>query len=574
MKAIFMKIANYLRVSIKNRIIFIYILSLLLVYFITWWVLAIFLFQPLEIEREVKMEYYSEKIVNNIRKTREDYDNVIYRLSSNRIIIKSLSDRSHEYEDVWEATNSIRYALNEDMARLSTIRKLQIYQSGSDIGEDGRHIFQDDFDISRLSDGSEWLNETIDGQEFLCKYKRVSQLYNGVEAYLKICIQSQEAFQSATEIGRELGGAVYLTNHEDMIIASSDENKINMNVQNILPYDMFLYKDRKIKENNKTMTMKFPVDDSWDIWLLIPSNQFGNQVRNAKIVVAITLFGYGILTSISLSILLSKVFGRLHKLGEKMEQIKDDISLIDIPEKCDEVALLEMKYNSMLRKLSNTIDEMAEVKSQKQRFEFKNMESQINPHFLYNTLGVMRWEALDTQNKKLVTMIDNLTIFYRLSLNKGYDLLTVAQEFKLVEAYIDIQQIRWDNVVDVRISVAPEVKGIIIPKMILQPLVENIWLHGNITAEGKRKIIVSAEDDDLYVELKIWDNGDGIQQEILETLNSNYEENVDLSGIGIRFIRNILKYYYGSNFIYKVVSNQQTGTLVSIKVPKEMGAII
>ena len=153
-------------------------------------------------------------------------------------------------------------------------------------------------------------------------------------------------------------------------------------------------------------------------------------------------------------------------------------------------------------------------------------------------------------------------------------MLTVAQEFKLVEAYIDIQQIRWDNVVDVRISVAPEVKGIIIPKMILQPLVENIWLHGNITAEGKRKIIVSAEDDDLYVELKIWDNGDGIQQEILETLNSNYEENVDLSGIGIRFIRNILKYYYGSNFIYKVVSNQQTGTLVCIKVPKEMGAII
>lgn len=228
----------------------------------------------------------------------------------------------------------------------------------------------------------------------------------------------------------------------------------------------------------------------------------------------------------------------------------------------------------MIQKLSNTIDEMAEVKSQKQRFEFKNMESQINPHFLYNTLGVMRWEALETQNQKLVTMIDNLTTFYRLSLNKGYGLLTVAQEFKLVEAYINIQQIRWDNVVDVQISIDSEVRGIIIPKMILQPLVENIWLHGNITAEGNRKIKVSAKDDYSYVELQIWDNGDGIQEEILETLNLNYDLDRDISGIGIRFIRNILKYYYGSNFIYEVVSNQQTGTLVCIKVPKEMGEII
>ncbi|HHX12277.1 MAG TPA: histidine kinase [Clostridiales bacterium] len=520
------------------------------------------------------MEYYSEKIVNEIRKTREDYDNVIYRLSSNRIIIESLSDKCPEYEDVWEAINSIRYALNEDMARLPTIRRLQIYQSGSDIGEDGRHLFQGDFDNSRLLDSSEWLNETIDGQEFLSKYQRISQLYNGVEAYLKISIQSQEAFQSAVEIGRELSGTVYLTNRENIVIASSEKNMDNINVQSILPEDISLYKTGRIRENNKIMTMEYSVDDNWDIWLLVPSNQFGNQVRNSKIVVGITLFGYGVFASVILSVLLSKVFGRLHNLGEKMEQIKDDISFVDVPEKYDEVTLLEIKYNSMIQKLSNTIDEMAEVKSQKQRFEFKNMESQINPHFLYNTLGVMRWEALETQNQKLVTMIDNLTTFYRLSLNKGYGLLTVAQEFKLVEAYINIQQIRWDNVVDVQISIDSEVRGIIIPKMILQPLVENIWLHGNITAEGNRKIKVSAKDDYSYVELQIWDNGDGIQEEILETLNLNYDLDRDISGIGIRFIRNILKYYYGSNFIYEVVSNQQTGTLVCIKVPKEMGEII
>jgi two-component system sensor histidine kinase YesM len=242
-----------------------------------------------------------------------------------------------------------------------------------------------------------------------------------------------------------------------------------------------------------------------------------------------------------------------------------------LPENGDEVTVLENKYNSMLQKLENTIDEMAEVKSQKQRFEFKSLESQINPHFLYNTLGVMRWEALECENSKLVAMIDDLTTFYRLSLNKGRGLLSVEQEFKLVKAYINIQQMRWDHVVDVTINIDEEVKEVIVPKMILQPLVENIWLHGNITAQENRKIKITAKDAGFYVEFNIWDNGDGISEDVIEKFNQNIEMDGATFGIGIQFIRNILKHYYGDNFKYKVTSNQQFGTLVCMELPKEIG---
>lgn len=257
-----------------------------------------------------------------------------------------------------------------------------------------------------------------------------------------------------------------------------------------------------------------------------------------------------------------------------MEQIRGDLSYIKIPDKSDEVTVLEIKYNSMLKKLESVIDEMAEVKSQKQKFEFKSLESQINPHFLYNTLGGMRWEALDCGNEKLVAMIDDLTIFYRLSLNKGKGLLTVEQELKLVKAYINIQQMRWDNVVEVTLSLDEEIKEVVIPKMILQPLVENIWLHGNITAEGNRKIMVSAKNLESFVEFKIWDNGDGISEEILDKFKKNTEIDGDSFGIGIQFIRNILKHYYGDNYVYEVNSEKLSGTLVRIELPKEMGVII
>lgn len=573
MKGIFKKLSEKIRNSIKLKIILIYSMSLLIVYIVTWWVLSVFLFQPLEKERAQNMEYNSEKIVSNIRSIRENYDNILYRLSNNRIIYKSLSDQCKNYEDVWEALTNIKYTLNEDMARSSIIKKLEVYQRGSDIGEDGRYVFSDDFDDTKL-ESTNWMNETIEGTVLLCKYQKISSLYNKVEAYIKIAIESQEAFGGAVELERDMSGSVYLTNEKNVIITSSEPGSVGIPISSVLPADFTSYRDGEIMENNKTMILKSSVDENWNIWLFVSSNQFADKVNHSKIIVGIILLGYGICSAIALSLLLSQVFGRLHKLGEKMEQIRGDISYITIPEKWDEVTVLEIKYNSMLKKLENVIDEMAEVKSQKQIFEFKSLESQINPHFLYNTLGGMRWEALECQNHKLVAMIDDLTTFYRLSLNKGRGLLNVDQEVKLVKAYINIQQMRWDNVVDVKISMDSQVKEVIIPKMILQPLVENIWLHGNITMEGNRKIEVSAKDSDSYVEFRIWDNGDGISEDIIEKFKINKDIEGDSFGIGIQFIRNILKHYYGDNYVYEVSSEKLTGTLVRIKLPKEMGVII
>jgi Predicted signal transduction protein with a C-terminal ATPase domain len=546
---------------------------LLIVYIVTWLVLSIFLFQPLQREREQNMMYNSEKIVNDIRNTRENYDNIMFRLSNNHIIYKSLSDKCKNYEAVWEALTSIKYTLSEDMARSSIIKILQVYQQKSDIGQDGRYVFCDGFDRAKLQN-TNWVNETIDGTPLLCKYQRVSSLYNKVEAYIKIAIESQDTFGGVMQLDRDMSGIVYLTNENNKVIASSELGSLGTNIRTVLPENVTSYINGEIKENNKTMIIKSTVDENWNLWLVAPSNQFATQINNSKVIVGIILLGYGICSAMVLSILLSKVFKRLHKLGEKMEQIQGDISYITIPEKYDEVTVLENKYNSMLKKLDNVIDEMADVKSQKQKFEFKSLESQINPHFLYNTLGVMRWEALECQNQKLAVMIDDLTTFYRLSLNKGHGLLTVEQELKLVKAYINIQQIRWDNVVDVTISMDSELKEVIIPKMILQPLVENIWLHGNITAEGNCKIEISVKNSDSYIVFHIWDNGDGIPEDIIEKFNVKKDMNTDSFGIGIQFIRNILNFYYGDNFIYEITSKKQLGTLVRIELPKQIGVIV
>lgn len=566
------KLLFHIKNSIKIKIILIYIASLIIVYLVTWMVLSAFLFRSLEDERVQNMRSNSEKIVEDVQVIKENYGNILYRLSNNHIIYKSLSNRCKQYEQVWEALTGIKYTLSEDMARSSIIKRLEVYQQGSDIGEDGKYVFNDRFD-SAVLENTGWITELDDKTALLCRYQKISALYNNVEAYIRIGIDSQEAFGPVTEIKGDIAGLVYLTDEENVIIASSEADAVGKHMSNILPDTRLDYEEGSIAEQNNIMVMKNSVDEKWNVWVFISSSHFENQVKHAKLVVGLILLSYGIFSGMALSILLNHVFKRLHKLGEKMEQIQGDISYIAVHETGDEVAVLEAQYNSMLKKLENVIDEMAEVKSQKQKFEFKSLESQINPHFLYNTLGVMRWEALESQNPKLVTMLDDLTAFYRLSLNKGRGLLSVEQELNLVRAYINIQQMRWDHVVEVKLTMDSELKDITVPKMILQPLVENIWLHGNITAPGNRKVEINAKDCGINVEFKIWDNGDGIPEEVLQKFRMNRETDGDSFGIGIQFIGNILNYYYGNHFVYEITSNRQSGTLIRIRLPKEMGGM-
>lgn len=566
-KRAFVNMLFKIKNSIKLKIILTYIMSLIIVYVVTWLVLSVFLFQPLAKDRKQNMINISDKIVEDVRTIRESYDNILFRLISNHNIYQDLSTKCTDYEEVWTALTNIKYTLSEEVARSSVIKKLQIYQRGSDIGQDGRFVLSDTFDEEKLQN-TKWIQETIDGTVLLCKYRKISYLYNNVEAYMKIAIKSQEAFGRVMELDGEISGLVYLTNEKNIILAASDEDTLGQNIYQVLPTGYIKLRPGEITSYDSNLIMKDQADD-WNVWLVVSSNQLETKVNYAKVVVGIILLGYGLFSALALSMLLNHVFGRLHKLGTKMELIQGDISYVAVPEKGDEVTILEVQYNSMMEKLERVIDEMVEVKSQKQKFEFKSLESQINPHFLYNTLGVMRWEAIDCQNSKLVNMIDNLTTFYRLSLNRGKGVLNIEQELKLVRAYIDIQQMRWDNVVEVEFRVDSNLEKIMIPKMILQPLVENIWLHGNITAESNRKIKILVQDAGLYVIFKIWDNGDGIEKELLEDFKTKPADE-DSFGIGIQFIRNILKYYYEEDFKYEVVSKTNLGTLVTLTLPKKL----
>jgi two-component system sensor histidine kinase YesM len=200
---------------------------------------------------------------------------------------------------------------------------------------------------------------------------------------------------------------------------------------------------------------------------------------------------------------------------------------------------------------------------EKKGAELKALQSQINPHFLYNTLDMINWMAQRSETENIRETVYALSRYYKLILNKGEDIITIGDEIELCNAYISIQQKRFKGKINFEIDVEEGIMMYLIPKITLQPLIENAILHG--IAEGKSGrgvIIVSGWEDGDNLILSVTDDGAGMDSvEGIETRHKG-------SGYGIRNIEMRLTLFYGVAQCIKYESTKGIGTCVSLNIRK------
>ncbi len=189
----------------------------------------------------------------------------------------------------------------------------------------------------------------------------------------------------------------------------------------------------------------------------------------------------------------------------------------------DEVGRLGHLYNTMVGRIKALIDDVYASSLKQREAELKALQSQINPHFLYNTLNMIQWTALQKGDKEISEMVSSLSQVFRLSLNSGNDYVELAHEVELVRHYLFLQQKRYPLRLNFEIDIEPELKRFLMPKLLLQPLVENAILHAIEPTEGTCNIHVRAgreTDEDGYdrVVLEVADNGPGIPEDRLAEL--------------------------------------------------------
>lgn len=252
------------------------------------------------------------------------------------------------------------------------------------------------------------------------------------------------------------------------------------------------------------------------------------------------------------------------------------------PTGSDEIADLGNSFNTMIEQIKVLIARSIQEQKQIQKSELRTLQAQINPHFLYNTLDSIIWMAEAGKNVQVIELVKALSRFFRISLSKGKDWITVADELEHVHNYLVIQQVRYRDILEFSIDIDPGAFQHPILKMTMQPIVENALYHGIKNKRGKGMILISGQLDDTgqTLVIKVQDNGIGMSQRALDLLieriggstqlaspGDEAEESNPEGGFGLHNVNQRIRLYYGAEYGLAIDSTEGIGTTVAIRIP-------
>ncbi len=234
-----------------------------------------------------------------------------------------------------------------------------------------------------------------------------------------------------------------------------------------------------------------------------------------------------------------------------------------------EIRHLGKSINDMAGQIRLLMQDIVNEHEAKRKQEFDTLQSQINPHFLYNTLDIIVWMIENEQKNEAVKVVTALARFFRISLSRGKSVITVKDELEHVRNYLMIQQMRFKNKFTYTIDAKDDVMGLASLKLMLQPLVENAIYHGMEYMDGDGEICIRAwkEDKELYMEVR--DNGLGMTEDQVDALfnGTSHVSSKRGSGIGVRNVNERIKLYFGTEYGLMIESEPDEGTTVRIHLP-------
>lgn len=257
-------------------------------------------------------------------------------------------------------------------------------------------------------------------------------------------------------------------------------------------------------------------------------------------------------------------------LFRQMAQVKSgNLSVSITPSGPLEIFVLGNAFNEMMSNMEGLLHEVKEKERQKRIAEITALQSQINPHFLLNTLNTIKLMASISKVSNIQRMTEALTKLLSSAFNQGGMYSTIGEEMVLLDYYVQIMKIRYGDLFDMECVIDPALEQALIPKLMLQPIVENAIIHGMHEKESRGKIVITGGIVDKEACLfTIHDDGVGMSLEALSELREGHETNRErFNGIGLRNVQDRISLNYGSNYGMVIESNQEQGTTVTLRIP-------
>ena len=307
-------------------------------------------------------------------------------------------------------------------------------------------------------------------------------------------------------------------------------------------------------------------------WTVVGCTNVAELLKDSKKARSIYVLVAAILVVVAL--VLSNFIAR--NITRPLQQIRDSMARVQEGDfgaaevevtSRNEVGSLTRSFNVMTSRIQELMKQNIYEQQQKRKSELKALQSQINPHFLYNTLDSIIWMAEGKKNEEVVVMTASLARLLRQSISNEEEQVPIGQEVEYARSYLTIQKMRYKDKLEFQIQVDAQIMRVPIIKLVLQPLIENAIYHGLKYKEGKGLLIVRGYREGENAVLQIKDNGAGMDEQTLSHIFEKHKVNYRSNGVGVYNVQKRLQLYYGMDYGITYSSKQGEGTTASIVIP-------
>lgn len=402
--------------------------------------------------------------------------------------------------------------------------------------------------------------QITDGEEIKQGVLLIDLSYNGLKQVF-----------SNVSLGRE--GYLYLCDKEGNIIYHPRMQLLNSGRIQENSIKAASYRDGTYQEqylgNSRVVTIKSVGYTGWAVVGVTDSKSVSlNTIKSNLFFVFLFLFFIIAIVCIN-SYISRKVSRPIQNLEKAVKEVEaGNLNMTIQAEGFFEVWHLGQSVQNMARQIKKLMDDIVTEHVSKRRSELDTLQSQINPHFLYNTLDTIVWMIENERQQDAARAVTALARFFRISLSRGKNIISVEDEAEHVRNYLAIQKMRYKNRFEYEIVVEEDVKRLATIKLILQPLVENAIYYGMEFMEGDGEIRIHAylQEKELYI--SIGDNGLGMTEEMVERLMAGkVTPSQKGSGIGIRNVNQRIRLYFGKDYGLHIMSEPDEGTLITVHLP-------
>lgn len=514
---------------------------------------------------------------NNIWKTRVDEVLNTYEIQlkngCNNInaIYSKLIDRSISVSSNFQLQQFLTESPNFDFS--TQFQKYNAMKSFMDLivrenDRDSVHIYSD---LSKPLDGGEYFREleSISEKErikIISSTKRFYWKYESSKGKRNIFLYRKFLYANNSYAILEfnipftkIGGLLNFEIPKESELIYVSHNNVKMIIKGNVEGKKFNIKDfysiTSIIENNRDKLI-----------LLIPKKYVENQMLGFNIFFISVLVA--IVFVIFFSVITTSKF-LTRKLKKLMTDVANDIESakgveIDFDtKKEDEFSQINTNFFILIEKIKLYYEEISALELSKKAFELQLLQERINPHFLYNSLSTIKRVFPDL---RLEIVINSLVKYYRMSLNKGNEILKLSEEVEIIKQYLLIQKFAYNSDFLFQTEIDVNTSQCKIPKHLIQPIAENAFLHGIMALETGGVISISSKIEGENIIIKVTDNGPGMQSEVLEMLEKEVKSEFG-SGYGLKNIKERINLYFGKVYGVTIKSSENTGTEVSIKIP-------